>query len=61
MEVAEVATSPTNPAFPSVWYTGHSLGGALASLATAQMRRQEVPVDGLYTFGQPRTGSLRLF
>ncbi len=59
MEVAEVAASPMNPEFPSVWYTGHSLGGALASLATAQMRRQGVPVDGLFTFGQPRTGSRR--
>lgn len=57
LTVAEAASSPKNPEIPSVWYTGHSLGSALATLAVATMRRQGVPVDGLYTFGQPRTGS----
>lgn len=57
LSVAEAAASHDNPKLPSVWYTGHSLGGALAALAAAQMQRQGVPVDGLYTFGQPRTGS----
>ena len=40
----------------SLWITGHSLGAALATLATAQLIRNKVPVNGLYTFGQPRTG-----
>ncbi|GAA1909989.1 lipase family protein [Streptantibioticus ferralitis] len=41
----------------SVWFTGHSLGGALAMLAGARMYLEEprVQADGVYTFGQPRT------
>ncbi|MFJ6774261.1 lipase family protein [Kitasatospora sp. NPDC091257] len=41
----------------SVWFTGHSLGGALAMLAGARWYFEEprrLP-DGVYTFGQPRT------
>jgi triacylglycerol lipase len=37
-----------------VWFTGHSLGGALASLAA--FRRREWP-GGVYTFGSPRVGN----
>ena len=40
----------------SVWFTGHSLGAALATLAVAQMGEAAKPVNGLYTFGQPRVG-----
>src|SRR5262245_52692614 len=41
----------------TVWITGHSLGGALAELCAAQASViHEVPVQGLYTFGQPRVG-----
>ena len=40
----------------SLWFTGHSLGGALATLAVARFRAEDRPVDGLYTFGQPRVG-----
>lgn len=40
----------------SLWFTGHSLGAALATLAVARFRDDDRPVDGLYTFGQPRTG-----
>ncbi|MFF8592402.1 lipase family protein [Streptomyces sp. NPDC015220] len=41
----------------SVWFTGHSLGGALAMLAGARLYLQEprLAADGVYTYGQPRT------
>lgn len=38
------------------WVTGHSLGGALAALASASLEYQGFTVSGLYTFGQPRVG-----
>jgi triacylglycerol lipase len=42
----------------SIWFTGHSLGGALAVLASAKfLVEQNVEVAGLYTFGQPSVGS----
>jgi len=41
----------------SLWFTGHSLGAALACVAVARLIFEErKPVNGLYTFGQPRTG-----
>lgn len=39
-----------------VWVTGHSLGGALASIAALDLVAAGVPVTRLYTFGQPRVG-----
>jgi triacylglycerol lipase len=45
----------------SLWFTGHSLGGALATLATMACKFNELPivVNGLYTYGSPRVGSER--
>jgi triacylglycerol lipase len=42
----------------TLWITGHSLGGALAVLAGGACTYDPgtlLPVNGLYTFGQPRT------
>lgn len=46
----------------SVWFTGHSLGGALAMLAAARVRFDDpaLTADGVYTFGQPRVFDRRL-
>jgi triacylglycerol lipase len=45
---------------PSLWLTGHSLGAALAVLTGAAFsiwdRARIRPVNGIYTFGQPRVG-----
>src|SRR5437879_4377708 len=40
----------------TVWITGHSLGGALAEMAAARANLAGIPVEGVYTFGQPRLG-----
>jgi triacylglycerol lipase len=41
----------------TVWITGHSLGGALAELCAARVAMESgIPVQGVYTFGQPRVG-----
>mmetsp|Transcript_1220 Transcript_1220/g.1623 ORF Transcript_1220/g.1623 Transcript_1220/m.1623 type:complete len:413 (-) Transcript_1220:299-1537(-) len=41
-----------------IWVTGHSLGGALATIATARLRLDhDLPVHGLYTYGSPRVFS----
>lgn len=43
----------------AVWFTGHSLGGALATLAADRFARTNGNVQGLYSFGSPRVGDER--
>lgn len=38
-----------------LWLAGHSLGGALATLAAAHIGRDKI--QGLYTYGSPRVGN----
>lgn len=38
------------------WLTGHSLGGALATVAALRLLRAGVAVAGICTYGSPRTG-----
>lgn len=40
-----------------VLFTGHSLGGALATVAAISAVSEGVNVAGVYTFGQPRVGN----
>ncbi|KAF4453031.1 putative triacylglycerol lipase precursor [Fusarium austroafricanum] len=47
-----------NPSF-KVISTGHSLGGAVAALAGANLRVGGTPVD-IYTYGAPRVGNAQL-
>lgn len=47
-----------------IWVTGHSLGGALASLATTTIMDHiktdpSYSLQGLYTFGKPRVGDAK--
>ena len=41
----------------NIWVTGHSLGGALALLASWLFLRKTVPVHQIYTFGAPMVGN----
>ncbi|GJN85235.1 lipase [Purpureocillium lilacinum] len=60
-EIADAATRGINAARSShrdykVVIAGHSLGGAVATLAGAYLRRQGIAAD-VYTFGSPRVGN----
>jgi len=44
----------------SVWITGHSLGGAMATLASIRLASEGHAVRAVYTYGSPRVGN-RLF
>ncbi len=39
-----------------VWITGHSLGGAMATLLARWLHHEKWKIAGVYTFGQPRAG-----
>lgn len=41
----------------SIWLTGHSLGGAIASVAASFLISIQLPISGIYTFGAPRVGN----
>lgn len=41
----------------TLWVTGHSLGGALATLAAQWLVGSGVKVAGTYTYGSPRVGN----
>ena len=45
---------PADGARLPIWITGHSLGGAMATLAAAQLVVEDAPFYGCYTFGSPR-------
>lgn len=38
-----------------IFITGHSLGGAMATIAAARFIHEDKPFTSVYTFGQPRT------
>ena len=40
--------------------TGHSIGGAIATLAAVFLERNNFKIKGLFTFGQPRVGDVFL-
>lgn len=47
-----------------LFLTGHSLGGAMASIAAAILSHRDIPFTSCYTFGQPRAmdkSTARLF
>jgi hypothetical protein len=45
-----------NPGYATI-ITGHSLGGALATLAFTDLRANNIPLKTTYTLGAPRVGN----
>jgi len=41
---------------PKLVVTGHSLGAALAIIAAWRLAQAGIPIEAVYSFGQPRTG-----
>lgn len=44
--------------YQPILVTGHSLGGALATLSAARMHEEGMAIAALYTFGSPRVGDV---
>jgi hypothetical protein len=42
-----------------IWVTGHSLGGAMATLVAHRLAHEGFPVRAIYTYGSPRPGDRR--
>ena len=42
-----------------IYITGHSLGGAMATICAKRLQEQKVEVQCLYTYGSPRVGDRR--
>lgn len=57
-KTAITSARSANPGFKVV-ATGHSLGGAVATVGAANLRKDGIPVD-IYTFGSPRVGNAAL-
>ena len=57
-EVRRILGSPSR-ARP-LWVTGHSLGGAMATLASVRLTSEGYKVRAVYTYGSPRVGD-RIF
>lgn len=55
LTAAVTAARKSHPTY-RVIMTGHSLGGATATIAAAYLRKSGIPID-LYTFGSPRVGN----
>ena len=52
---ARAQSAAAQPPNRGLWITGHSLGGALATLAAFELAvRSDNPIRGIYTYGQPR-------
>jgi hypothetical protein len=54
--MTETARAACQSVPPESWFTGHSLGGALAALAAMRLHFEDprLLADGVYAFGQPR-------
>jgi triacylglycerol lipase len=57
-EVRRILGSPSRA--KPLWVTGHSLGGAMATLASVRLTSEGYKVRAVYTYGSPRVGD-RLF
>jgi triacylglycerol lipase len=47
---------PSSARSTPLWITGHSLGGAMATLASVRLAHAGYPVRAVYTYGSPRVG-----
>lgn len=49
----------TEPDDRDLWFTGHSLGGAMAQIAAGRCRLSTIPAipEAVYTYGSPRVGT----